>query len=629
MNQYQQNCEVCGDYFVPDKRRKKRCAKTHQRACNQCGNEFIITSTTNKDRQYCSRKCTAESQKRKNTCPICGTTFNKISKTCSTVCEKKLAAHTYKAKNKKRACKICGETFIAENSTQKYCHNQHTRDCKKCGKMFQIEATSKKKYCSSKCASIDSINSEDAKNKRKATSLRNYGTETFQNTEEQKQKIVDSNLKKYGVEHPSMLESTKEKRRRTNESRYGVEYTLQSQEIRERINETNLKKYGHINPFSSKIIQEKIHDTILEKYGTEWDNQSEIVKGKRINTNLAKYGVENVMMFEENIIKAQKTFQETMKNGDIKHSRISKINQNTSELISRSCDNVTSVIFEKSFGKYSSDLCVNEKLFIDINPTITHNTVKSFACVINGCDENCQQHKATPRSYHYKRAVAAKEQGISLIQFYDWDNDEEIIKRINAKISSNVIKISAHKLKLKKITQKEANEFLSTSHIQGAAKNQSYCYGLYNDDELIAVATFGKSRFNKAYEYEFIRYAVKDNFIIHGGSSKLFKQFVKDSQANTVVSYVDFNHTTGEAFLGSLGFVELSMTGPALVYYNPKSKKRITNNALLSLGADKLLGTSYGGKVASGLSNAEIMLLEGFLPIYTAGNRVFVWSVFV
>ena len=48
--------------------------------------------------------------------------------------------------------------------------------------------------------------------------------------------------------------------------------------------------------------------------------------------------------------------------------------------------------------------------------------------------------------------------------------------------------------------------------------------------------------------------------------------------------------------------------------------------SLLSIGADRILGTSYGSKKESGMDNRDIMLAEGFLEVYTAGNRVYLWN---
>lgn len=639
MNETKQlTCELCGDLFTPDGRRTKRCGKDHYRSCAVCGTEFFMKPLFLVSKTYCSRKCSAASRKKEpepRPCTICGKLFthsNLTVKTCSKECMLTLRAQSFSENNKDRECELCGELFAPTNTTQKYCLNTHYKNCTVCGQSYAMrDVWDNTKTCSTKCA-VTFINTEEAKAKARATNLRKYGNESVQATEEHKEKVRQSNLKKYGVENAMMLPEVQEKKKKTNLERYGVEHTLQSPEVRKKIEETCMERYGAPNPWASKHIAEKIRKTVLERYGVEWVNQSEEIKQKRYDTNMEKYGVPSPMMLPDSefVKKAQATFAETLKNGNVKHRRVSVINQNFAKMVEDNCQNVDNIDFEASFGKFSADLSINDKkILIDINPTISHNVYKSFGCVIGGCNDDCAKHKIMDKKYHYNRAIEAKKNGISLVQVFDWDDEESIVKMINAKTSKNVMKLSARKLICEKIKQSEANHFLRESHIQGGTKGQSHCYGLFEDTEdkqLLAVATFGANRFNKNYEYEFIRYAVREGYIIHGGSGKLFKKFVEDAMPSSVLSYVDFSHTTNETFLPSLGFKEISPTGPSLNYYSVKDKKRFSNSSLLKVGADTLLGTDYGTKEDSGLNNNDIMLLEGFLPIYTAGNRVFVWE---
>lgn len=629
MNEYQVECEICGDAFTPNGKRKKRCAKTHMKKCQNknCDKDFEITPNVKPSKMFCSHKCRGEASKAIRECVVCGKEFKKASKTCSRECETKLAVKTYSEKSNTKKCALCEEDFTPRSGTQKYCTNVHYRNCLLCGDQFSFtDPLSKKKYCNSKCTS-KIINGKEAQEKRKATSLKNYGTEFPQRTDELKNKIKQANLDKYGVEHAMMLDDFKDKVKSNNKEKYGVEHTLQVPEIRERIAKTNLEKYGHKNPWGSSIIQEKIKEIFLEKYGHEWANQSEEIKTKRTLTNIEKYGVPNVMMLSENVVKAQETFSNSVNKGNVKHRKISLLNQKLAETLEKKCSSIDDIKFEVGFGKFQADLGINNRILIDLNPTISHNSLKSFGCVIGSCDNDCEKHRKITKDYHYKRAIEAKRSGVSLIQCFEWDDEDSIVKRINAKLDKNVIKVSARKLRIEKIAQNMANEFLQEFHIQGGAKKQSFCYGLFNtDDDLLAVATFGESRFNKKYEFEFIRYAVKNNYIIHGASGKLFKKFIEDSNASSVISYVDFNHTTGNTFLPTLGFEEIKETGPALVYHRIKDNKKFSNTSVLSIGADRLLGTNYGSQKDSGLNNSEIMILEGFLPVYTAGNRVFIWK---
>lgn len=337
MSKYQSICELCGDSFEHDIPTKKRCSKVHTKKCEnaKCGLEFTLAPKTKITTVFCSSKCKYQAGAKPRICISCGKEFRKSSKTCSLKCSKKVAIENYKKNAPERKCELCQKSFKPSSPTQRYCANSHSRNCEICGNEFSFEnPLSKKKYCNSKCASIVT-NGEEAKAKRRATSLERYGTESPQNTPELKQKIIDANIAKYGVEHPMMLKEMKEKIKSNNMEKYGIEYTLQVPEIRERIGKTNIEKYGSKNPFGSSAIQEKIKETILEKYGHEWANQSEVIKEKRTTTNMDKYGVPNVMMLEENVAKSQETFFNSVNNGNVKHPKVSLLNRKFADTLKK------------------------------------------------------------------------------------------------------------------------------------------------------------------------------------------------------------------------------------------------------------------------------------------------------
>lgn len=124
---------------------------------------------------------------------------------------------------------------------------------------------------------------------------------------------------------------------------------------------------------------------------------------------------------------------------------------------------------------------------------------------------------------------------------------------------------------------------------------------------------------------EFLRYAVKRGHIIHGGVERLWKNFLETYSPRSVISYLDFNHTTRkDNFLTSLGFREMPDHAQVLCW--SKGSSLIRETSLLTLGADRLLKTAYGKPRDAGLDNHGIMLAEGWLPVYTAGNRNFLWT---
>lgn len=641
-------------------------------------------------------------------CPECSEEHFRRGVTCSNVCAASLRK---KSALKTRACMFCGVDFKA-GINEKFCSGPHYSFCENCDVKFEVSDVYKPpRTCSGSCASA-LTHSDEAREKRRRTSLERFGTEhPFQNEEikkkiegslagtagrfgteaskaamlaslgvenasqldEVKEKKRQASLKKYGTENVLQADEVKEKIRLTNLERYGVEFPAQSAEVQKKIRKTNLEKYGVESPFSFPEFQAKSRLTSLARYGVEFPMQNETVRDKARKTNQERYGGPNFMcdpaasakmkatLFErygsENYFssevgkkrikailkekygfeypmqipevkkKAALTLEKNLANGSTKSSgRVSLLNVKIAKEIESLYD--VEVTFEKFVDSFSYDLAVKgTNILIDVHPTVTHNSSVAFACIIKKCLPLCEVHPPISKSYHFDRAVVARKNGYSLVQVYDWDLDRGVHTLLDGKLGKDFKKISARKSELRKISQRDANRFLKMNHVQGASRGQKYCYGLYDSGELIAVATFSDSRFKSKAEWEFNRYAVRKNVIVHGGAGKLFKEFLKDAEPESVVSYIDFDHTTSDTtFLNSLGFEELKPTGPSTVWFNLKTRKRFAGTSLLSVGADRLLGTNYGSREESGLDNTSIMLLEGFLDVHSSGNRVFMFK---
>ena len=530
--------------------------------------------------------------------------------------------------------------------------------------MLKQKETNLERYGVSNPMQLDSV-----KTKAKETSVEKFGKTHYSQTDEYKDKVRTSNVNKYGVEHTFQREDVKSKishskekldkdeinakRVATVQSKYNTDNVAQAETVKEKTKQTNLERYGvettflnpeidakrratwdanygeGVHPLNALSVQSKREGSLYESLGVTVPFSSAEVRDKAKTTMLQRYGAEYALQVPEFLDKQILTTNQRIQEGLIQPSKISKINKNFAQDLQDKYG--VSVEFEKTVDGASFDLFVPERnLYVDLNPAVSHNSLVPFACMKNSCGPDCVKHSPVASTYHYNRAKIALNNDISLVQIYDWDDN--IHRFLHGKLANNFTKLSAKKLSLVRISQKDANEFLSIYHIQGKTKQQTHCYGLLLGDEILAVATFGPSRFNKNYDYEFIRYAVKTGHIVHGASARLFKAFVKDmsSSAKTpvsVVSYVDFDHTTRQhTFLNTLGFVEQPPTSPSLVWFNVQKQHKVNNLSVTTIGADRILGTQYGSIEESGLNNKGIMLEEGYLPVYTSGNRIFVWQ---
>ena len=85
--------------------------------------------------------------------------------------------------------------------------------------------------------------------------------------------------------------------------------------------------------------------------------------------------------------------------------------------------------------------------------------------------------------------------------------------------------------------------------------------GLFYENELVAVMTFGKPRFNKNYEYELIRYATKSGYQVLGGAGKLLKYFERNYNPKNIITYADRSYSQGNMYK-QIGFKYYSQTTP-------------------------------------------------------------------
>lgn len=431
------------------------------------------------------------------------------------------------------------------------------------------------------------------KEKRKQTFLDRYGVESVYQIEEFKEKnhekMKKTNLERYGVEYPAQSAEIREHMKQTNKERYGHEYTVKVPEFLEKAKQTNIEKYGVDNVFKSEEFREKAQETNMKKYGVRFASQSPEILERIKEANLEKYGVEYFCQHE--------------RCSEANGSRISKTNKKFQEFLNE--NNIESEL-EFIIENYGYDLKVGDTL-VEIDPYFTHNsTVGPYF------GEKRRKPKAS--DYHLSKSIFAKENGYNCIHVFDWDDWNKVISLLQPKST-----VYARNCEVKKIDRKIADEFLGSYHLQGSTKSLQHAYGLYYKDELIEVMTFGKPRYNKNYEYELLRLCTKIGYSIVGGASKILKFFEKQIKPSSIISYCDLSKFNGDVY-EKLGFKLESQTQPVKHWYNPKTRRHITDNLLRQRGFDQLHNANFG----KGTSNEELMIEHGYVEIYDCGQLVFI-----
>ena len=438
--------------------------------------------------------------------------------------------------------------------------------CKACGRPVNFFGYVKGfgEFCSNKCAQNDKKVREKLKNTCREKYGDNYNKQFIK-------KAKQTCLERYGVENPMKSQLFQDKSKQTCLERYGSEYYFLSEEYsakrKECLNQskkTCLKKYGYEYAIQSADIKKKLRQTCLERYGVEYMCLSQNAHNSRNSQSKPNEDFKNMLV--ENNIYYEK---------------------------------------EKYLCGRLFDFFVNSVL-IEINPYPTHN--------INW---NPFGGKIIGRTYHYDKTVLARDNNYRVINIWDWDDKSKIVKSLSKKN-----KLYARNCTVKSISKKTLDEFLNKYHFQNTCRNQSIRLGLYYNDELVQIMSFGKPRYNKNYEYELMRLCSKFEYIIIGGAEKLFNSFIKEYNPQSIISYCDNSKFSGSVY-SKLGFELKSYGSPSRHWYNGKTKTHITDNLLLKKGFDNLFHTNYG----KGSSNEELMRSYGFVEIYDAGQSTYIWHI--
>lgn len=456
------------------------------------------------------------------------------------------------------------------------------------------------------------MQSKEVREKSKETNLEKYGVEHVSQRKDIKERKEQKSLEKYGVSNISQAEEIKEKKKQKSLEKYGVECTLQALEVRQKGIETNLKKYGVKYSAQAEEVKERAKKTNLERYGAEYAGQVPQFKEKIKQTNLERYGVEYGIASKEVKEKSTKTIMERYgveyfcqhkRCIEANGHRISRANKNFRELLE---NNKIESELEFIIENVGYDLKSGNTL-VEIDPAFTHN-------VTAGPMFGGKERKCLPFDYHLSKTNFAKEHGYSCIHVFDWDDKNKVVSLLLAKN-----KLYARKCEVREIVRKEAKEFLEKYHLQGSTKQCEYAYGLFHEGELVEVMTFGKPRYNKKYEYELLRLCTKRGLKVIGGANKILAYFEEHIKPKTLISYCDLSKFNGEVY-NKLGFKLEEQTTPAKHWYNPKTRRHITDNLLRQRGFDQLHNANFG----KGTLNEELMREHGYVEIYDCGQLVFV-----
>ena len=450
-----------------------------------------------------------------------------------------------------------------------------------------------------------------------------------------------------------------------NLSKYGVENTFQAKEIKDKIKETNIKRYGVENPSQSKEISQKTINTKLNKT----DKEKEKTLDKRKETNIKRYGVDNIRKYPEfikkNTINKQRKIKQNItqktnyfnscveKYKDLNLIIESSQEQYLNDEVIFRCSKCNTIITKNYLVRDGSfvqcpkckpyiaskaelvlcdliypievirndrqiikpkeiDILVPEfKFGIEYNGLMFHSYGKSKHSKFTKPLE-------LVRNQHIFKTNKCEENNIQL--FHIFENEYIGHKKniwnsmINNKLQRG-IKIYARKCVIKEVPSKDKNIFLDYNHLQGKC-NSSINIGLYYEDELVSIMTFGKCRYSNLYEYELYRFCTKLNHNVIGGASKLLKYFERNYNPKSLLSYANRRWSTGNVY-EKLDFTFKENTKPNYFYFKKgdilESRLKYQKHKLKDILED----------FDETLTETENMFNNYYKRIYDSGNKVY------
>ena len=428
---------------------------------------------------------------------------------------------------------------------------------------------------------------------------------------------IANKCKQWYNDNPDIVHEIVEKRLQTFQS---------NPDIQDSINKKRVQWYKD-NPDKVKLISEKISSTFKQKrinnnfslllnrvhpdyiqplLNGDINSLSEILIKCPICGEYDKHSFHNIFRINSNDIKPN--------SHNLCHKCYANISQSSPELEIKDIINTM----------YNGRCIENSRSIIPPLELDLYYPEKNIAIEFNGNYWHDENHK--PKDYHFNKFKLCKDKNIRLVSIYesDWFNKRDNIISLlkNIFIESKII--YARNCTIDKLDYKTKSAFINEYHFYGDSNQGTISYGLYYNDELVSVMSFGKLRgqnklHNNKDHYELVRFVTKCNVRIIGGASKLFKKFISEYQPVYIICYSDNDFFTGYTY-NKLGF-KLKSLGESIDYQWVKGTKALSRYECM---ANKLLEKydKYRNINITGSIEDYVMHDLGYNKLYRCGNSI-------
>lgn len=479
----------------------------------------------------------------------------------------------------------------------------NTKDitCPNCNKIFIIPKFKFRTYCSGGCAQqYTKSKNKDWLGKRDITNMDKYGVKSPFESETVRDKYKANLMNKYGVDNPFLVKEFKDKSNATIMKRYGVRVANQNKDI---ANKLSLSLKGRVSDRTTKI--DIRWDKIIEYCKVEsleplFDKEflhSSLIKDIRAKFKCLKCNTVN----EVGILNGYLPTCNKCSN----YKGYSLIEEEITRFIQQHYNGEIQLKNRKLLSaRREIDIYLPElKIAFEINGIYWHSEIWGKY-----------------RDYHLSKTTEMLDKNIHLIHIFDheWITKKYIIQSIILnKLGVTPNKTYARKCSIKLVNNKDKELFLDDNHVQGNCISSTNI-GLYCNDELVSIMTFGKNRFKKDGSIELIRFCNKLNTNVIGGASKLFKHFINNYNPQVITTFADRRFSLGMLYK-ILGFTFNSYTKPSYFYWKSMKvfnrmsfQKHMLKNKLPIFDND--------------ISEYNNMLINGYNRVWDCGNYKFKWT---
>jgi hypothetical protein len=197
----------------------------------------------------------------------------------------------------------------------------------------------------------------------------------------------------------------------------------------------------------------------------------------------------------------------------------------------------------------------------------------NLAIECDGLFYHSEEPTTADKNKHSIKQRLCEEKGITLLRFVDVgetgdSNKLKIIKSILMAKLGMTIKIHGRKCNLVDVDSSAGSNFFRENHISGN-RGASMYIGLEYENELVMCMSFGRPISSRSHEWEIVRMAAKRMTTVFGGSSKIFKEFLRRTSGD-VMTYANLRFGNGSVY-EKLGFTKIGRTDPGYMYTDMKT----------------------------------------------------------